>query len=78
MITQLDRNRLAGEMSALQDETAEELRLANISTARIGAVMAYIQEQHDECLAVLKDFPDADVQEVILAFRTLVRNLIKS
>ena len=77
MITQLDRNRLAGEREALQDEASEELRLANIAGARIAAVMAYIQERHDECVKLLKS-GEVEIDDAILAFRTLVRNVIKT
>lgn len=73
MIDQLTRNRLHGELCALQDEMAEEIRLGNIPTGEIEGAMDLIHEKHDECLKVLKNFPDADIQDVILTFRGLVR-----
>ena len=77
MIDQLTRNRLIGEKEALLDEVAEEIRLGNIPTGKIEEALNIVYEKHDECLQVLKDFPDADVQDVILTFRGLVRNSIK-
>jgi ribosomal 50S subunit-associated protein YjgA (DUF615 family) len=77
MIDQLTKNRLIGEKEALLDEVAEEIRLGNIPTGKIEEALNIVYEKHDECLQVLKDFPDADVQDVILTFRGLVRNSIK-
>jgi ribosomal 50S subunit-associated protein YjgA (DUF615 family) len=78
MISELDRNRLYGEKSALQDEVAEAIRLENVPSTKIAEVMDFVEKQHNECIAIIKAYPDADVQEVILAFRGLVRNAIKT
>jgi hypothetical protein len=78
MIDQLAKNRLYGELRALQDEAAEEIRLGNVPSKDINGVMDMIHKQHNECLKIIKEYPDADVQEVILAFRGLVRNSIKT
>ena len=77
MITHLDRNRLNGECTALTDEVAEELRLANITGRKSENILSLVHQKHDECLQVLKDEPEVDIDDVILAYRSLIHRILK-
>jgi 2-hydroxy-3-keto-5-methylthiopentenyl-1-phosphate phosphatase len=76
MITRLDRNRLNGERNALVDEAAEESRLANITARQLSSVVDLIHEKYDECIEVLKNEPEIDIDEVILAYRKTIRRVL--
>jgi hypothetical protein len=77
MISELDRNRLYGEKSALQDEVAEAIRLANVPSSKIAGIMDFVEKQHNECIKAIKD-GEMTPDEAILALRGLVRNVINS
>lgn len=77
MITTLDRNKLNGEQQALIDEAAEESRLANITGKQLSSVVDLINKKYNECLEALREDPDADIDNVITAYRNLIRRILK-
>lgn len=76
MITTLDKNKLYGERTALIDEAAEELRLANITGRQSVSILNLIHDKHDECIAALREDQEVDIDDVVMAYRGLVRSVL--
>lgn len=78
MVTHLEKSRLAGEREALCDETAEESRLGNITGKQTEQIINLIYKKHNECIEALHEQPDTNIDEVIKAYRGLIRQILKT
>lgn len=70
-------NRLYSVRDGLLDEVAEECRLANLTPQKAQKMVDFIEEQFKESERLVRE-NKADIEDVIVTFRGLIKMLLKT